>query len=960
MRRGWLGWVVCGGLVASAAWWCIAEWNYRTRIDRAGRLLKSGDAEAARGLLRAISARWPNRSEWPSLLGTAEAETGHVDAALAAWARAPLAGREGFAIALRRGRYAFEHDRFASAEESLERVLEEPKLGSEDARQARSVLARLYRYEGRLDEVSRLLELRARDDTDPSRAVREHWLLDAEAFPLEGVRGVLDRAVRAAPDDDRVWLAIANWNVRAGRFDEAGRWLSRCEHRRPEDEAVSRTRLAWAVAVKDPAAARGALAHLPPARFRTGELPALEAWAAALRGDHERERTALTRCLAVDPGRVAALERLAELASISGQTDRAPAYLRRKAEIDKHQEHYRKLLAREDVISDAAELAKLAEALGRRFESIAWARLALRRTPGDTELRALLQRLDHPDRDTGDDKETLVALLQKAEGRSTAESTLSGALPRFTEVAQAKGLHFVFNNGQSPLRQLPETMSGGVAIFDADGDGWVDVYAAQGGPFPPSAGRTGGGDRLFRNRGDGSYEDITELAGLGQSGGYTHGIAVGDYDNDGRADLFITRWGSYTLYRNRGGGRFEDVTASAGLGGDRDWPTSAAWADFDGDGDLDLYVCHYLRWNAEKPKVCRHPETGRVSYCDPRGFSALPDHLFRNDGGHFVDVTHEAGIVDRDGRGLGVVAADLDSDGLIDLFVANDTTANYFFRNLGGFRFEECGLESGLAANANGGYQAGMGIACGDFDRDGLIDLAVTNFYGESTTFYHNLGGGRFSDHTAVIGLAAPSRYLLGFGVAFLDVNNDGRLDLLSANGHVTDYRPAYAYAMPAQLLVSADDGRLVDVNGRAGPPFLVARVGRGLAVGDLDNDGRLDALVVSQDGPLAYFHNQTPGGHFVAFRLIGTSSNHDGVGARVTLRANSLRQTAWRCGGGSYLSASDVRLHFGLGPAGQVESVDVNWPSGHVDRFGKLAVDRVYILREGSKEASLLTNFVP
>ncbi len=443
--------------------------------------------------------------------------------------------------------------------------------------------------------------------------------------------------------------------------------------------------------------------------------------------------------------------------------------------------------------------------------------------------------------------------------------------PWFVDDAKSAGMEFTFRNGETVIRQMPVALSGGVALLDFDGDGWLDVYVLQGGPFPPAPGSLRNGDKLFHNKGDGTFEDVTERAGIAAlTGGYGLGAAVGDVDNDGRPDLFITRSRAYALYRNRGDGSFEDVTEKWGFGGDRDWPTSAAFADLDGDGDLDLYVCHYVVWDADNPRLCRNEATHAFMSCNPRSCGTQPDHVFRNDGGRFHDVTKEAGIVDHDGRGLGVIAADLDDDGRIDLFVANDKSANFLFRNQGKFRFEEIAHTSGVAANAEGGYQAGMGVAYGDLDGDGRSDLAVTNFYGESTTLYQNLGAGIFTDRTTASGLAAASRLLLGFGIAFLDVNNDGRLDLLTANGHTDDMGDT-PYRMPAQLLAGVGDGRLIDISSASGPAFPISHLGRGLAVGDLDNDGRTDALLVAQNEPLVFFHNRTErAGHWVTLRLEG------------------------------------------------------------------------------------------
>ncbi len=306
--------------------------------------------------------------------------------------------------------------------------------------------------------------------------------------------------------------------------------------------------------------------------------------------------------------------------------------------------------------------------------------------------------------------------------------------------------------------------------------------------------------------------------------------------------------------------------------------------------------------------------------------------------------------MDLNGRGLGVVAADLDGDGLVDLFVTNDTTANYFWRNLGGFRFEEVAHLSGVACNAAGGYQAGMGVACGDVDGDGRPDLAVTNFYGESTSLYSNLGNGLFTDRSAAVGLQASTRYRLGFGIAFLDANNDGWLDLIIANGHVSDLRPLFPFAMAPQLFLGAAPGRFHEAPTDPGSPLRALHVGRGLASGDLDNDGLIDVLIIAQADPLIFLKNMTPheNSHFVTLSLEGTKSNRDGVGAVVTVVAGGRTWSAQRIGGGSYASACDGRLHFGLGESAAATSVEVRWPSGRHDRYDNLNCDAGYRLREG------------
>jgi enediyne biosynthesis protein E4 len=974
--------------LAWAAWLLVGGWAVREGLSSARQRMAEGRYEAARDRLAALALSWPRDDEVSYLRGDCEAKLDRPEAALAAWGLVPAGSALAGPTRLAEGRLLVHSlGRLGDAERAFRAAI---LGGGTAAMPARWALAELLLWEGRLVEMRRLLReiWRVGSPSDRIVALREHWRLDSVIVAEEEVRPVLERGWRNAPADPHAWLARAYLATQYGRYDEARDWLDRCDAQRMVDpsldEIVSRARLRWAMAAGKVDEARRELAAIPVDRFDPKEVWSIRAWFAAQVKDAEAEREALEHLVAIEPGDTRALDRLAELAVRAGQADRAASIRRRQEDALRDKERYRRLLiANRDPIplDDLRERARLADRLGRRFEAEGWLTLVLQRDPGDRETRATLDRLlARKEPSPGD---TPVEPVTHHEAGSIAASTEPSTVAIvFRDDAERARLRFTYENGETPQHQIPETIGGGVAVLDFDGDGWLDVYVVQGGAFPPDrvssraasvservtplpeplplpdgrgsvqqeAGATTG-DRLFRNRRDGTFEDATVASGIAQfARGYGFGATAGDYDNDGRPDLFVTRFGSYALYRNRGDGTFEDVTERAGLGGTRDWPTSAAFADLDGDGDLDLYVCHYLKWDARNPTICHDPRAGdRTVSCLPLGFPAEPDHLFRNDGGRFVDVTAEAGIVDRDGRGLGVVAADLDDDGRIDLFVANDMTANLFFHNRGGLKFEEIGHAAGVASNADGGYQAGMGVACGDLDGDGRPDLAVTNFFGESTTFYRNLGAAMFADATAAVGLKAPSRFLLGFGAVFLDVDNDGRLDLATANGHIHDLRPNVPYPMPAQLLVGGTDGRLTDVSGRAGEPWTVPRIGRGLAAADLDNDGRLDLLLVAQNSPLAFFHNQTErAGHFLTLRLEGATSNRDAVGAKVTITAGGRRQTAWRIGGGSYLSASDPRLHFGLGSAQVIDDLEIRWPSGSVQKFGKLAADRAYHVREG------------
>jgi tetratricopeptide (TPR) repeat protein len=955
--------------------WCavmgVARWWFHTELVRAERAMGSRQYAAASERLARLSARWPGQARVEFALGISEAELGRIDLALAAWDRVPRQSDLFHRAMLARARLALDHGRLAEAEKSL------AALGDDrDDEEAGRLLEQLLFVSGRSEDVGPAIEKRWGSARDKATLLRTRWLLDSQPLPIAALRESLDRLRREAPEDDRVWLGCADLATRTGQHAEADEWLKRCEARRPGDRYVRRARLAWALSAGRTDDAVHLMSLIPADGVSSRELAALAVRLAVLRADVGAERAALLRLVDVDPGDPAAWQRLAELEASAGALDRCAAFRRRKADIDRARDQYRKLMGAvaSGDLSATADLAQTAESLGRRFEAYGWWTIRALQAPDDRVARAGLDRVSRwktpappPGRSLSDlvfDSTSAPAPAPGtvvAAGRARPNDLAKLTIPTFRDLAETAGLRFVYQHDPTALHRLPETMGGGLGLIDYDGDGWLDVYAVQGGTLPdgPAPASPRQGDRLFRNKTDGTFEDVTTAAGLSaMAGGYGHGVAVGDYDNDGHSDLFITRWRSYALYRNKGDGTFEDATERAGLHGPRDWPTSSAFGDLDGDGDLDLYVCHYLDWGPERSHPCPDPDRpGSYLYCVPRGFEAQADRVYRNDGGRFVDVTRQAGVVDRDGRGLGVVIADLDDDGRPDVFVANDMTANFLFHNLGSFRFEEVGEPAGVGSSGDGGYQAGMGIACGDLDGDGRLDLAVTNFYGESTSLFINLGHGLFADRTSAAGLKIPSRYVLGFGAYFLDANNDGRLDLATVNGHVNDYRPAIPYAMPAQLFLGVGGGRVADVSGSAGACWQALRVGRGMAAGDLDNDGRLDIVLVAAGEPLAYFHNEGPTGHFITFQLEGKfpGSNRDAVGGRLTLGAGGRRQVAERIGGGSFLSASDDRVHFGLGDATTIDQVEVRWPSGHVDRYTVPAVDTAYLLREGQTEATPL-----
>jgi len=520
---------------------------------------------------------------------------------------------------------------------------------------------------------------------------------------------------------------------------------------------------------------------------------------------------------------------------------------------------------------------------------------------------------------------------------------------RFTETAAGAGVVFTHDPGGRGDKHLPESMGAGLAWLDYDGDGWSDLYAVQSGPFPPN-GDAAARDRLWRNLGPGAdgrvtFEDVTERA-LPDLHGYGQGVLAADLDGDGRTDLYVTQFGPDVFLRNRGDGTFADATSAFGLGLDG-WSSSAAAADADGDGDLDLYVTRYVVYDPSEELFCGDLERGLRRYCDPVLFAGAEDRFFVNQGGRFEDATAAAGLADAAGKGLGVVFADLDGDGRPDLYVANDITPNFLFHNLGpggdgGPRFEDVSLFSGAAANREGAFEAGMGIALGDVDGDGDPDIAVTNFDVETNTFYENVGGLQFEDVSARVGFAVPSFNLLGFGVALADFDRDGALDAWVANGHIFE-RPARANVTYAQRdLLLLGDGRGGFRERRC--PWLEEKllVGRGLAVADYDRDGDVDVAIENNGGPLQLWRNDAAAGGWLAVST-------DVVGTVVdVVDAAGRRRRRWVTAGDSYQSSSERRSFFGLG-ASAPATVEVAWPGGRQTRIVHPPAGRDLVLRPDS-----------
>ena len=549
---------------------------------------------------------------------------------------------------------------------------------------------------------------------------------------------------------------------------------------------------------------------------------------------------------------------------------------------------------------------------------------------------------------------TAVALGAMFPWKSLAANaaTFQGRDPLFQlkNITEAAGINFRHNSGAYGGKLLPETLGSGCAFLDYDSDGYQDILLINSMDWPGHK-RTRSTLKLYKNNRNGTFSDVTRAAGLDLEL-YGMGVAVGDYNNDGFPDILITCVGQNHLFRNTGKGTFQDVTKTSGLAGRQAFSTSALWFDYDRDGHLDLFVCNYVNWSPEHDVFCSLDGKNK-SYCTPEAYRGETCWLFHNRGdGTFEDVTASSGLFDTSSKSLGVAMLDFDQDGWPDLFVANDTQPNKLYRNLHNGKFKEAAVEAGLAFSADGKARAGMGVDVGDFENSGRPGIAITNFDNEMVGLYRSPSAGQFDDVSIAAGVGGPSKTTLGFGCGFADLDLDGRLDLIVANGHIDDtvrnIRGNVGYAQPPHLFLNLGSGKFQDVAGAFGGDFAAPRVGRGLAFADFDLDGDVDLLLTTNNGPAYLFRNDLQSqNRALRLRLTGAKSNRDAIGAVVRIYSNGQSQMRTVRGGSSYLSQSELPLTFGVGKVDRVDRMTIEWPSGTTQEFKNISSGRAYELAE-------------
>ena len=976
--------ILCLAGWGTIRWLAPSQPDVPTTLRQAIAAAKAGRQHKAIQLFDTVLAQEPRHPQALLYRGQLARERGHLDQALEYWRRVPDEPRQQAGVArYLEGTIALQRDRALDAERLFLRSIQlHPAYA-----QPRARLAELYGSQLRGEAM--LAVLRELEKVRPLTArERAHSLLAGRPLipPADGI-ALMQRFLEADANDIDSQCGLARYVLLEGRAAEATRILERlCQGHSGQEQA--RGLLVTALLKQHHVEQAGELlaGHLPGPQAPSSlwisfgryceiqhdwrqaahsfqqvatRLPwnveAHYAWGISLRklGQTEDARRVLNRAVLLDR-----LERQAYL--IARGADRAPGL----------------------VAPVMVTIGRLLTELEENTEAVAWYRHALLLRPNDPSAIAGLSRCRQLQRQVAQarasvDKSQAADVVATLPQAASSESKPRQVNPdddsvriRVRNVATTARLQFQYFNGNTRFKYLVETTGGGVGILDFDLDGWPDIYLPQGCPLPVDPKNITFTDRLFRNCGDGTFEEVTAAAGLRETR-YSQGCAVGDFDNDGDPDLVIVNAGRNTFYRNNADGTFTDVTDRTGTG-DPSTGSGAAFGDFNQDGFLDLYVVNYV---ADWRKICRDRQ-GHITTCDPVNFRGAQDRLYLNRGdGRFDDVTDQAGITVAGGKGLGVVVADLTGDGWPDIYVANDGTPNFLFVNQrqgGGVRaerrpsgsgpslpskpaarrvrFAEQGVLSGVALNGQGRSEAGMGIACADYNLDGTPDLFVTNFYQETNTLYLNDGTGLFRDATAEFGLAEPSRPVLGFGTQAVDLNLDGRPDLFIANGDIADYRVAgRPWKMSPQIFANRGGDRFENVSARCGDYMLGKYVGRGAARIDWNRDGRPDMVVVHQDQPVALLQNETePAGHRVSIELRGVRGNRDAIGVRILATCGTTVRTYQLTGGGGYSAGNERRCIIGLGRATRIDALDVLWPAGRHDRWADIPADRALTLVEG------------
>jgi enediyne biosynthesis protein E4 len=544
-----------------------------------------------------------------------------------------------------------------------------------------------------------------------------------------------------------------------------------------------------------------------------------------------------------------------------------------------------------------------------------------------------------------------IAGRRPSSSKQTAKRASAAGAIHFEDITRAAGIRFVHNNGAFGKKWLPETMGPGVGFIDYNNDGWQDILFVNGTDWPGHHVHGATTPALYRNNHDGTFTDVTKQAGLAVSM-YGMGVTIGDYDNDGYDDIFITGYGQNHLFHNNGNGTFTDVTKKAGLGGTNDLSTSAAWVDYDRDGHLDLLVANYVEWSPDKDLFCTMDGKTK-SYCTPESYHGTSVRLWHNNGdGTFTDVTKKAGLYDTTSKSLGIAVFDANRDGWPDIAISNDTQPNKLYVNNRNGTFTEKGVPAGIGFSEDGVARAGMGIDAADFDRSGYPSLVITNFSNQMMALYHNEKNGLFVDEAPQTAVGRDSLLTLGFGCFFFDYDLDGWLDMYVVNGHIDPQIERVAqrvhYAEPPHLFRNLDGHRFEDVAAAMGKSFDEPRVGRGAAYGDINNDGAPDIAVTTNGGPAALFVNRGVRNNGLRIKLVGTKSNRDGIGTEATVTAGKDRQTRTLSSGSSYLSSNELILTFGLASHSKADAIELRWPSGQVDHLSNVTANQIITIKEG------------